>query len=94
MIASFKSKALKRYWTKGDASGIRPDWREKVLLILSRLDAARVPSEMDIPGFGYHPLTADKAGSFAVVVSRNWRITFGWDGEDAVRVHLEDYHGQ
>ena len=23
---------------------------------------------------------------------RNWRITFGWDSEDAVDVDLEDYH--
>ncbi|HEX8664836.1 MAG TPA: hypothetical protein VF744_12470 [Beijerinckiaceae bacterium] len=22
----------------------------------------------------------------------NWRITFRWDGEDAVDVDLEDYH--
>jgi proteic killer suppression protein len=23
----------------------------------------------------------------------NWRLTFGWDGEDAIEVDLEDYHG-
>ena len=23
--------------------------------------------------------------------SGNWRITFGWDGEDAIEVDLEDY---
>jgi hypothetical protein len=22
----------------------------------------------------------------------NWRITFGWEGRDAVEVDLEDYH--
>src|SRR5204862_4956571 len=30
---------------------------------------------------------------YATTVSRNWRMTFGWDGEDAVDVDLEDYHG-
>lgn len=29
----------------------------------------------------------------AVTVSRNWRITFSFDGEDAVEIDLEDYHG-
>jgi proteic killer suppression protein len=30
MIRSFRSKALARYWTKGDERGLRPDWRNKV----------------------------------------------------------------
>ena len=30
--------------------------------------------------------------TFAVNVSGNYRITFGWSGEDAVEVDLEDYH--
>lgn len=34
------------------------------------------------------------AGRYAVSVSGNWRITFGWSGEDAVAVDLEDYHGK
>lgn len=29
---------------------------------------------------------------YAVSVSGNWRITFAFDGEDAVDVDLEDYH--
>jgi proteic killer suppression protein len=32
-------------------------------------------------------------GRYAMTVSRNWRLTFAWDGEDAVHVDLEDYHG-
>ena len=34
----------------------------------------------------------DRKGSFAVWVSVNWRITFGFDGGEAVNVNLEDYH--
>jgi proteic killer suppression protein len=93
VIQSFRSKALKRYWTGGDEAGIRPDWRRKIWLILSRLDAAREIDEMDAPGFGFHALTGNQAGRFAVWVSRNWRITFSWDGENATHVDLEDYHG-
>lgn len=93
MIESFKSKALKRYWTKGDESGIRADWRKKVRIVLSRLEAARTPAEMNSPGLGLHPLKGDQAGRFAVWVSRNWRITFGWEGENATDVDMEDYHG-
>lgn len=94
MIRSFRSNALDRYWTKGQENRIRPEWRKKVRLILSRLDAAEVPREMDLPGFGFHQLTGDQRGRLAVWVSRNWRVTFGWDGKDAIDVDLEDYHGK
>ena len=94
VIVSFRSKVLKRYWNRGDDSGIRPDWRAKVRLVLGRLDVARTPEEMDLPGFGFHALAADLQGRYAVIVSRNWRLTFGWDDEDAVEVDLEDYHGR
>jgi proteic killer suppression protein len=61
---------------------------------MSRLDAARRPTDMDLPGLGFHALTGDLAGRFAVSVSRNWRITFAWDGDDATDVDLEEYHGR
>lgn len=94
MIESFKSKALKRYWTKGDETGVRADWRKKVRIILSRLDVVRVPEEMNTPGLGFHQLKGDQASRYAVSVSRNWRITFGWKGENAADVDMEDYHGE
>jgi proteic killer suppression protein len=30
--------------------------------------------------------------AYAVSVTGNWRITFEFDGQDAVNVNLEDYH--
>lgn len=93
MIESFRSRTLKRYWTKGDDSGLRPDWRNRVRLVLSRLDAAAKPEELDLPGLGFHALAANRAGRYAVTVSRNWRVTFAWAGENAADVDLEDYHG-
>lgn len=93
MIEGFKSRALRRYWTRGDEAGIRADWRKKVQIVLSRLDVARRPTEMNVPGLGFHRLKGDRAGRFAVWVSRNWRITFSWKGENAKDVDMEDYHG-
>ena len=94
MIGSFRSNALSRYWTRGQDKGLRPEWRDKVQLILSRLDVIGRPQEMDIPGFEFHALKGEQRGRFAVWVSRNWRVTFGWDGTNAIGVDLEDYHGK
>ena len=94
MIKSFRSKALKRFWTKSDASGLRPEWAKKIERQLDLLDQAARPEDMDVVTFGFHPLTGDQAGRFAIIVSRNWRLTFAFDEADAVHVDLEDYHGR
>ena len=93
MIASFRSKALRNFWTKGDVSGIRPDWQKRVRVVLISLNAARTLDDLKMTGFGFHALTGDMAGRYSIVVSRNWRITFGWDDSEPVDVDLEDYHG-
>ena len=73
--------------------GIRPDWLDRVRLILSRLDQAEQPRQMDIPGLNFHALKGDRRGRYSVLVSRNWRVTFSWRGKDATDVDMEDYHG-
>ncbi len=60
--------------------------------ILALLDAAEVPSDMDLPGLRLHPLIGDRAGTWAVTVRANWRVTFGFEGPDVVDVDYEDYH--
>lgn len=47
---------------------------------------------MNLPGYRFHPLKGEERGRFAVDVSGNWRITFGWQDFDAIDVELEDYH--
>jgi proteic killer suppression protein len=50
------------------------------------------PNDLDVPGLGFHPLKGQRKGEFAVLVTRNWRITFGWADGDAADIDLEDYH--
>jgi proteic killer suppression protein len=47
---------------------------------------------MNVPGWHFHELGGDRKGVYSVRVTQNWRITFEWDGEDAIRVDYEDYH--
>lgn len=92
MIASFRSRALKRYWERDDASKLPPDRLARIAMILDRLDAAVEPEAMNMPGMGFHRLSGDQKGRFAVSVSANWRVTFGWEEQDAIQVDFEDYH--
>jgi proteic killer suppression protein len=93
MIRSIRHRGLQRFWTRGDASGLRPDWTAKIGRLMDALDLARRPQDLAITGTGFHALRGNLKGRYAMTVSRNRRLTFGWDGEDAVEVDLEDYHG-
>ena len=94
MIESFRSRALKRFWTRSDAGGLRPDWVRRIERQLTLLDAAERPEDMNVTTYGFHALTGDQRGRFAITVSRNWRLTVAFDRADAVNVDLEDYHGR
>jgi proteic killer suppression protein len=52
--------------------------------------AAR-PQDMDLPGYRFHGLVGQDKRRYSVRVTGNYRITSGWDGEDAVDVEMEDY---
>lgn len=90
MIRSFRSKPLQRFAEKGDASKLPVQNVDRVRRILGRLDVVRVPADMNLPGWYFHSLKGVKR--YSVRVSGNWRITFGWNGDDAVDVDIEDYH--
>lgn len=94
MIGSFKSRALKRFWTKGDESAVSAEWRNKIVRLLSALEKAVEPADMNYTGSGFHVLTGDRSGTYALTVSRNWRLTFRWEDDQAVDLDLEDYHGK
>ena len=92
MIRSFRNKGLKRFAATGDVSKLAVRKPDRIRRILLLLDAAIAPAKMDIAGFRFHALKGGDKGRYAVWASENYRITFGWSGEDAVDVDLEDYH--
>jgi addiction module HigA family antidote len=48
---------------------------------------------MSVPGWGLHPLISNLTGHYSVAVNNgNWRMTFTFEGEDAVLVDYQDYH--
>ena len=47
---------------------------------------------MSYPGSYFHPLKGDRAGRYAIRLTANCRVTFGWDEDGATDVDIEDYH--
>ncbi len=92
MIKSWRHKGLKEFFVSEDKSGIRPDHAAKLKRQLFRLNEAKLPQDMNLPGWKLHPLEGKLAGHYAVSVSGNWRMTFTFEGTDAILADYQDYH--
>lgn len=92
MIQSFRHKGLQRLFVDGEPRGIRPDWIEKIENILAVLSRGKVAEDMNLPGFGLHPLKGNLKGFWGVTVRANWRIVFRFQDGHVWDVDLIDYH--
>jgi toxin HigB-1 len=92
MIASIRHKGLEKYFCDGDQRAIPAAYRARIGRLMDRLDACLRASDMDLPGYKFHQLKGNRAGTYAVSVSANLRMTFQFIGKDAHYVDLEDYH--
>ncbi|KAF1025917.1 MAG: Endoribonuclease HigB [Burkholderia plantarii] len=92
MIKSWRHKGLEAFFLTGSRAGIRPDHAAKLRRQLLRLEAAHSPDDMHVPGWRCHTLSGALAGYGSVRVSGNWRLTFTFEGDDAVLVDYQDYH--
>ena len=88
----FAHKGLSAFFERGDTRRIPAALVPRIRRILSDLDSAIQPGDMDLPGYRLHPLAGDRRGQWSVRVSGNWRIVFRFRDGEAVDVTLIDYH--
>jgi toxin HigB-1 len=92
MIKSWRHDGLRRFFSTGSKAGIQPAHAKKLALQLARLDASTSAVDMNLPGWDWHPLKSDLVGHWTVSVNGNWRLTFTFEGTDAILVDYQDYH--
>ncbi len=93
MIKTFKHKGLKAYFESGSKAGIQATHEERLGRMLNRLNQTTDAQGMNLPGWRLHPLKGRALkGHFSVWVNGNWRMTFTFEGTDAVLVDYQDYH--
>lgn len=91
-IESIKHKALRRFATTGNAKGVMQAERIRDMLAFIA-QAGGIDDLATPPNFGFHALKGDRAGSFAMTVTRNYRLTFTMvDHQTIADLDLEDYH--
>lgn len=92
MIKSFRHGGIEKFFFTGSRAGIQPSHAGKLNLQLTLLNRAKGPADMGVPGWGLHQLSGDLKGHWSVKVNGNWRLTFRFEGEDAILVDYQDYH--
>ena len=92
VIRSFRHKGVERFFRTGSKAGIQAAHAPRLARQLAALNVARQPSDMNVPGWGLHPLKGKLSNHWSVSVSGNWRLTFKFKDGDAELVDYQDYH--
>lgn len=88
-------KGLRRFIEDDDASGLQPAVVPKVRKIISFLhDMEREDELRTVSSWKAHPLTGDRKGTWSLLVTKNWRLTFRIEqtGIEIIDLDYEDYH--
>lgn len=92
-IRTIKHRGLRRLIENDDPREIRSDLVKRTRNILTVLIAATgIEGVQGPPGWRIHQLTGDRAGTWSLSVSGNWRITFDIERGEIINLDLEDYH--
>ena len=91
-IESIRHKGLRVFAETGKAKGLVGDVA-RIRKMLAYIAAIESEDELNLPpNYGAHVLTGDRAGTWSLTVTRNWRMTFRVVGGRIVDMDLEDYH--
>ena len=93
MIKNFLHRGAQQFFESGTTRGVRADWTKRLQVRLAVLDAAEEIADVDLPGWKLHELKGDRAGTWAIKLTANYRVTFRFENSDALDVNVEDYHG-
>jgi proteic killer suppression protein len=92
-IEGIAHKGLRLFFATGNSKGLVGDVA-RIRKMLAFIDAAGSFDELAVPpNYGLHELVGDKAGRWAMTVTKNWRLTFIKIDEMTIDdLNLEDYH--
>jgi len=94
-IRNIRHKALRGLVERNSSRGLPAEYIDKLTDIMAFLIEMEDVSEvMDLQKYKPHQLSGDRAGTYTLHVTANWRITFKYDADEneLYDVDYEDYH--
>ena len=93
IIHSVQHRGLLRLIEDDDTRELRTDLVKRLRNILAMLIAASDMSAVSgPPGWRIHQLKGNRAGTWSISASGNWRLTFNIEQGEIRNLNLEDYH--
>jgi toxin HigB-1 len=93
-LRTFAHKGVQDVFLSGRARRIGAEFHQRMSLRLDAIDGAT--SVRDLVGaHGFHEVHGPRAGTYAMTVGGNWRLTFRFEHGttgDVLDVNFEDYH--
>jgi len=91
-IRSVRHRGLKRFIEEDDSRALRRDLVGRIRRVITAIVLAPdVENILGPPGWRIHQLTGDRAGTWSISVSGNWRNTFRLEADEIADLDLEDY---
>jgi proteic killer suppression protein len=92
-IRSIQHRGLLRLVEDDDSRELRADLVRRLRNIIAALIAAADMGAISgPPGWRVHQLKGNRAGTWSISVSGNWRLTFDIRETEIYSLNLEDYH--
>ena len=92
-IRTFTHAGLRRLYMADQAKGLPADAVDKLRKMLAFLQDMGTADELQtLPTWKAHRLGGDRKGTWALHVTKNWRLTFRIDNDELIEVNYEDYH--
>ena len=92
-IRTFTHAGLRRLYVADQAKGLPADAVDKLRKMLAFLqDMGTVDELRTLPTWKAHRLGGDRKGTWALHVTKNWRLTFRIANDELIEVNYEDYH--
>jgi len=93
MIRNFRQSWLKEFWFTGKHKKVPTHLADRLLRKLDMMNSAKELKDLGSPHSSHlHALHGDKRGQFAISVSGQWRLCFGFEDGDIFDIELVQYH--
>lgn len=92
-LRTFAHAGLQRLYRADQTRGLPPEVVDKLRKMLAFLQDMETVDELrTLPAWKAHRLKGARRDTWALHVTRNWRLTFRVEDNDLVEVNYEDYH--
>ena len=93
MIKTFKDAETQKIYRRERSRKLPPDIQQIALRKLRMINNSININDLRVPPANrLEKLSGDREGQYSIRINDQWRICFEWQGSDAFRVEITDYH--